>query len=319
MIIRKVRWRGRKSVLCARAGAALAVLAGAALPGAAGAATSAATVKAANGTAAVTVGAAPLGVDVGPWDALYSNPAKLSTMQSYLKAAGIDQLHYGGGGIADQYDWENNTAVNNANAACGPAPTIAAFSTACATTEPFDFTHFSANARGVGAQSFVTVNYGTGTPAMAAEWVTEADTTPGQSCRPVEHRQRGLRVLGIRRLAHRGACGRSGLPRRAIARPARGHRRSEGMTDDGGLLRRECTAVHGGDDGRGQAAGDSIKIGVPWAFDGTVGGAGVTDNTAGTTPSSSRMGSTSASWRRTGTRSASAAMWARTGIRRLRR
>ena len=107
----RVFWRGRKPVLYASA--VLAVLAGAALPGAVGAATSASTVKAASGSTPVTLGATPLGLDVGPWDTLYSDPSKLSKMQSYLKAAGIGQLHYGGGGTADQYDWENNTVVNN--------------------------------------------------------------------------------------------------------------------------------------------------------------------------------------------------------------
>ncbi len=105
MTTRRVFWRGRKPVLCVSAGAVLAVLAGAALPGAVGAATSASTLKAASGTAPVTLGATPLGLDVGPWDTLYSNSSKLSMMQSYLKAAGISQLHYGGGGTADQYDW----------------------------------------------------------------------------------------------------------------------------------------------------------------------------------------------------------------------
>ena len=125
--------------MCAVVGASIAVLAGAALPGAAGAATSAAKAN----SAPVTLSATPLGLDVGPWDTLYSDPTKLSMMQSYLKAAGIGQLHYGGGGTADQYDWENNTVVNNPTE-CTNAPTPASFSNPkCARVEPLDFTQFS--------------------------------------------------------------------------------------------------------------------------------------------------------------------------------
>src|ERR1700722_15637471 len=173
---RRLSWRGRKPAMCAVVGASIAVLAGAALPGAAGAATSPAKAH----SAPVPLSATPLGLDVGPWDTLYSDPTKLSMMQSYLKAAGIGQLHYGGGGTADQYDWQNSTVVNNPTE-CGLAPTVAAFSNkACAKTEPLDFAQFSTNARAIGDQSYATVDYGTGTPDMAAAWVTQADTTPGQ-------------------------------------------------------------------------------------------------------------------------------------------
>src|ERR1700677_4978542 len=104
VVSRRVFGRGRKRVLCASAGATFAVLAGVAVPGAVGAATSASTAKAANATAAVTLGSAPLGVDVAPWDGLFSNSKTIGAVESYLKAAGVDQLHYGGGVTADQYD-----------------------------------------------------------------------------------------------------------------------------------------------------------------------------------------------------------------------
>jgi alpha-L-arabinofuranosidase len=39
---------------------------------------------------------------------------------------------------------------------------------------------FSQQARAVSAQSFVTVNYGSGTPAEAAAWVAQAKATAGQ-------------------------------------------------------------------------------------------------------------------------------------------
>jgi hypothetical protein len=268
-------------VLCASAGAALAVLAGASLAGGARAATTASTLKAASGTTPVTLGATPLGLDVGPWDTLYSDKTKLSMMQSYLKAVGIGQLHYGGGGTADQYDWQNNTVVNNPTE-CTPAPTPASFSDpACAKKEPFDFTDFSADARGIGAQSYVTVDYGTGTPTMAADWVTQADTTPGQSVAqwsignedygcweydawltgdPLDDADYTANVPATCPWVIDGQD--DGVTEMAQSYVANALPYMEDMTE------------------AAQAAGDTIKIGVPWAFDGTVGGAGVPNNTS---------------------------------------
>jgi hypothetical protein len=157
-------------VACAGAGAAIsvavAVAAGAAWPGPAGAATAAS-----KAIASVRLGAAPLGIDVAPWDALYSSSKTLSSVQSLLKAAGIDQLHYGGGSTADEYDWQTNTDL----AGC-PSTAASEFTAACSVTDALKFSLFSKNARSLGAQSFVTVNYGSGTPAMAAAWVKQSQT-----------------------------------------------------------------------------------------------------------------------------------------------
>jgi hypothetical protein len=271
---------GRKPALCASA--VLAVLAGAAVPGAVGAATSASTVKAASGTTPVTLGATPLGLDVGPWDTLYSDPSKLSMMQSYLKAAGIGQLHYGGGGTADQYDWENNTVVNNPTE-CGPAPTPASFTEPpCPHTEPFAFSQFSANARAVGDQSYVTVDYGTGTPTMAADWVTKADTAAGEG---VAQWSIGNESYGCWEydswltgdpLDDTDYAANDNATCPWVMADSQG----DGVTEmaqsyvaNALPYMQEMTAA-------ATAAGDTIKIGVPWAFDGTVGGAGVPNNTS---------------------------------------
>jgi hypothetical protein len=264
--------------MCALVGASVAVLAGAALPGAAGAATSAAKAN----SAPVTLSATPLGLDVGPWDTLYSDPTKLSMMQSYLKAAGIGQLHYGGGGTADQYDWENNTVVNNPTE-CTNAPTPASFSNPkCARVEPLDFAQFSQDARAVGSQSYVTVDYGTGTPAMAADWVTAADTTSGQGVAqwsignesygcweynswltqdPLDDTDYAANVTATCPWVMAGSQG-AGVTEMANSYVANALPYMQQMTE------------------AATAAGDPIDIGVPWAFDGTVGGAGVPNNTS---------------------------------------
>jgi hypothetical protein len=120
--------------------------------------------------------AAPLGVDTAPWDSIYSARTSMKAIQSLLKAAGIRQLHYGGSS-ADYYDWQTNTSIKN----CLPEKATASFTSSCASPDALDFSDFSQRARAIGAQSFVTVNYGSGTPAEAAAWVSQAARIPGES------------------------------------------------------------------------------------------------------------------------------------------
>jgi hypothetical protein len=147
----------------------LAVLAGAAWPGPAGA-----TAAKSDAVAGVKLSAGPLGIDVAPW----TNPATLKALQAQLKAAGVTQIHYGGGTTADQYNWENDTDISNC-----PTMSAADYSAKCAThnVDALKFSTFSQEARAIGAQSMVTVNYGTGTPAWAAAWVKQATTKSGQA------------------------------------------------------------------------------------------------------------------------------------------
>jgi hypothetical protein len=121
---------------------------------------------------------APLGLNVGPWDYAYaSDGGGVNVIQPLLKAASIRQLRYGGGSYADFYDWQTNTDILK----CLPDNTAASFNSGCASADPLDFNQFSRQAREIGADSFVTVNYGSGTPAEAAAWVAAAGHTPGQS------------------------------------------------------------------------------------------------------------------------------------------
>ena len=274
MITRKVSGLGRKPVLFVGVGvgAALAVLAAAALPGAAGASASASAAQPANGPA-VTVGAAPLGVDVGPWDTLVSSGATLGTVESYLKAAGIGQLHYGGGGTADQYDEQTNTVVND----CGADPTLDDFTAACAKTEPLDFAHFSAVAQAIGTQAYATVNYGTGSPAMAANWVTQS-VNDGQ---PVTQWSIGNESYGCWEaddwLLGAPLDDTAYAPNYDAGCPWNlADSQGEGVTE------MAQSYVYNALPYMQQMtnADPSIKIGVPWAFDGTVGGAGVPNNTS---------------------------------------
>jgi len=166
------RLRQRRA-LYAGACTALAVLTAA---GAAAAAPAAASAD----TAPVLLSAAPLGLNTAPWDYVYaanvSAGGGVDVIQPLLQAADITMLRYGGGSYADYYDFQTNTNIQN----CLPDDATASFTSSCSSSDSLDFSQFSQQARAVGASSFVTVNYGSGTPAEAAAWVTQAKDTPGQ-------------------------------------------------------------------------------------------------------------------------------------------
>jgi hypothetical protein len=124
------------------------------------------------GSAATGLSAAPLGVNVAPWDGTYTGSSG-AVMQPMLAAAGINQLRYGGGSYADMYNWQTNINV-------GACEQGGAGASGCTARNPLGFAEFSRRARAIGAQSLVTVNYGSGTPAQAAAWVTEAAQTAGE-------------------------------------------------------------------------------------------------------------------------------------------
>ncbi len=124
----------------------------------------------------VRLSAAPLGVNVMPWDSTYSVHSSVEAIQPLLKAAGIHQLHYGGS-YADYYDWQTNTSIRD----CLPGDPTASFTSSCTSTGALDFSQFSRQGQAIGAQSFVTVNYGSGTPAEAAAWVRQAKRAPGEA------------------------------------------------------------------------------------------------------------------------------------------
>ena len=157
---------GRRRVLAAGAvvvaAAAVAAIILALLPGG-------------SGPAVVRLGAAPLGVNIAPWDGVYAGSGG-GGIQPLLTAARIKQIRYGGGSYADFYDWQANTNIGN----CLPGDPSASFSAGCASASQLSFGQLSARARAIGAESFVTVNYGSGTPALAAAWVTAAKRTAGE-------------------------------------------------------------------------------------------------------------------------------------------
>ena len=118
-----------------------------------------------------TLGPLALGVNVAAWDGAYSSTGA-ATINDRLRAAGLRLLRYPGGSWADEYDWSTNT---DTSACVGPV------TASCTSTDPLGFDVFSAQARAAGASSFVTVNYGSGTPIQAADWVSHAKSTEGNA------------------------------------------------------------------------------------------------------------------------------------------
>jgi hypothetical protein len=172
-----VSGRGRQRVLRAALGAGVAVLMTAA-PSAM------ASEPGPTGLPDRPVSPTALGLNTAPWDYIYAADSAagggLDQIQPLLQAAGIGLLRYGGGSYADYYDWQTNSNIQN----CLPYDTTASYvvtPAGCATSDSLDFDQFSAQAKAIGAGSFVTVNYGSGTPGEAAAWVTHSLTTPGDA------------------------------------------------------------------------------------------------------------------------------------------
>jgi hypothetical protein len=154
-----------KRGLCALAAAGLA----AAVTAGAGAARAAAKTGGSAGTSAQGAQVSPmaLGVNTAPWDdALAGEDA--GEFLSRLTSAGIGMLRYGGGSYADGYDVTTNTSVSGCPQGGPDAVTPALPAAGCAKSNALDFTAFSARAAAIGASTFVTLNYGTGAPAIPA-------------------------------------------------------------------------------------------------------------------------------------------------------
>ena len=122
-----------------------------------------------------------LGLNTAPWDYLYAANASagggVDVMQPLLRSAGIDLLKFGGGSYADFYDWQYNSNIQN----CLPYDSTASFkvtSKGCAAYDPLAYDQFATQTKAIGARNFVTVNYGSGTPAEAAAWVAHSLSRP---------------------------------------------------------------------------------------------------------------------------------------------
>jgi alpha-L-arabinofuranosidase len=100
-----------------------------------------------------TVDTRLFGVNTAIWDSLLDTPETVSA----LRELDLQVLRFGG--FSDTYHWADGTFGSNS----GPAP--------------ISFFHFMRMATNLGAQTIITVNYGSGTPEEAAAWVRCANIT----------------------------------------------------------------------------------------------------------------------------------------------
>jgi alpha-N-arabinofuranosidase len=136
--------------------AAVALLSVAALPGA-DADASDAHVSVNAGSVVRTVDGRFFGLNATMWDDSFATPGT----RDLLAAAGTRVLRFPGGSLSDEYHWATNTTSTNT------------------WTWPTSFDDFARVALALNACVFITVNYGTGTPEEAAEWVTYSNVTRG--------------------------------------------------------------------------------------------------------------------------------------------
>jgi hypothetical protein len=283
-LIRRRRRLRHGRALCATACAGLTVLATTAAMTPATTAAAATAAPGGAGTFPVPLSDAPLGLNTAPWDYIYaantSAGGGVDVIQPLLKAAGIDQLRYGGGSYADYYDWQTNTNIQN----CLPDDATASFTSSCSSTDSLDFSQFSQQARAIGAQSFVTVNYGSGTPREAAAWAAQASHTRGQGvalwevgnetygCWEVDNELAGppANYAGYTPNTYTTVNGVYENPTCPQTTQGNAAGTQTLATSYAVNAKRFLTAM--------KAADPSARIGVPWAFGSEVAGASVPDN-----------------------------------------
>ncbi|HEX2853638.1 MAG TPA: immunoglobulin domain-containing protein [Opitutaceae bacterium] len=97
--------------------------------------------------------------------AVWSGTFKDAQTQPLLKAIDTRILRFPGGSTSDVYDWKNKRNTQDGSSFTN--------------SWNVDFDQFAATTLSLNAQAFITVNYGSGTPEEAAEWVAYSNVTKG--------------------------------------------------------------------------------------------------------------------------------------------
>ena len=117
----------------------------------------------------VTLSSNPLGVNVAPWQTANLNTDARQRMEKALKELGpAIAVRYGGGVFADA---DNQVAGRNTNGTSQSGDQTSDFWGDDSDPDALPFSRYVPEARNVHASVMVTINYGTGTPALAGEWL----------------------------------------------------------------------------------------------------------------------------------------------------
>ncbi|MER7581168.1 cellulose binding domain-containing protein [Kitasatospora sp. NPDC097691] len=103
-----------------------------------------------------------IGIGIGINTAVFDPAMNDSATPGLLRDAGIGAVRYPGGSHSDVYHWQTGTASGGAYVAPDTG-----------------FDAFMGTVHAAGAQPIITVNYGSGTPQEAADWVRYANLTKG--------------------------------------------------------------------------------------------------------------------------------------------
>lgn len=103
-----------------------------------------------------TVDERVFGINTPFWDGTFTS----ATTTQQLMQMGIRFMRFGGGSASDNYSWTTNKDITG-------------------TTWAFDVDDYAVQQKAIGAQSIITVNYGTSTPADAAAYVQHANVVKG--------------------------------------------------------------------------------------------------------------------------------------------
>jgi hypothetical protein len=224
----------------------------------------------------VKLSSSPLGMNIPPWDALYANTGSGNMLQKFLKNADVTQLHYGGGQYSDEFDWQTDASIQNCKTTA-----LSEYKAKCAIYNAPYFTLFSKKARAIGAQSFVTVNYGSGTPAEAAAEVKQSRKAGDQ----VAEWEIGNEGYGCWEdnnwLAGAPEDYKGYNPKAPLVdgnNPTCPMNQPAGTNAGMAIMAKSYAANAGKFMAAMKAVNPSADIGVPYAFDSSVGGASVAGN-----------------------------------------
>jgi hypothetical protein len=122
------------------------------------------------GPQGVTLSRSPLGVNVAPWQTADIVASSRQRMDGYLRQLGPSiGVRYGGGVFADA---DNQLIGRNTNAISQAGQQSANFTGGGSRADALPYHAYVPEARAVNANVMVTLNYGTGSPALAGSWLS---------------------------------------------------------------------------------------------------------------------------------------------------